>query len=105
MLGTLLSSVVFYMIMYGIQRLLELCDVIELIETDRKKAARKAVEVEVNGGLGKEEATDKKVNQQVVDSMNVNDPMESIRVDPEDVYEVDNDLDKFEIVTYHRMTQ
>ena len=91
--------------MYGIQRLLELCDVIELIETDRKKAARKAMEVEVKGGLGKEESTDKKVNKQVLDSMNVNDPMESIRVDPEDVYEVDNDLDKFEIVTYHRMTQ
>lgn len=101
----MLSVLVFYMILYGIQRLLELSDTIEQIENERKRKIRQAaqeVELKPQPQEVKEPVVEQDPSKELQSSEATNDPTASIRIDPEDVYEVDNDLDKYEIVTYHR---
>lgn len=90
------------MIVYGIQRLLELCDTIEEIETDRKRLETETAEIEMRSEPAKDGVRSREPTREIQVSATGIDPTASIQIDPEDAYEVDNDVCKYEIVTYHR---
>lgn len=98
----MLSSLVFYMIVYGIQRLLELCDTIEEIETGRKRLETETAEEEMQSEPTKDGLRRRESTRDIQMSATRIDPTASIQIDPQDAYEVDNDVYKYEIVTYHR---
>ena len=98
-LGTLLSSLVFYMLIYGMHRLIELCDIIEAMEEEKKKATPPIpcaeVQVQVScadvqepKALGTEEGG----NQTALTS----------EPKVEDIYEIEASTEKYQVVTFHR---
>lgn len=103
------------MVVYGIDRLLELTDMIELAETERKRSLRDAtadtdpkVKTTVCSQSEKSENDDKKDIQKELQPMGSSggeqgyDQSASVQADAKDAYEVDNDAATYEVVTYHR---
>lgn len=82
------------------QRLLELCDAVEHIENERKRLEGMNPEVEMKPESNKSSTGEKEPAADLKTTLV--DPMASIQIDPEDVYEVDNGKDKYQVVTYHR---
>ena len=102
LLGTLLSSLVFYMIVYGIQRLLELCDTIEEIKTGSKRLETETSDLEMQSELNKDVVRRRESTRDIQMSVTGIEPTASIKIDLQDAYEVENVVYKYEIVTYHR---
>lgn len=100
LLGTLLSALVFYMVIYGMHRLVELCDFIEKMEEDKKVQRSKSVSTEVQIYEIEGETKERKPATEEGASSALNP-----ETTPQDMYEVDSNSETYQIVTYHRKLQ
>jgi hypothetical protein len=91
-----LSALIFYMIIYGMQRLLQLCDMIELNETIKKRGMSKELRLEEK----RQQKPDSDPNTSQNFDMNISVALTEKTV--ENLYEVDIDVDRYQIVTFHR---
>ena len=107
-LGTLLSALVFYMVIYGMYRLLELCDLIEDMETEKRKQLTKPIPLQPQGQPSGTEVDDKSVNGEAKEPAQISELGSAavLNVEPrvEDIYEVSSTIAKFQVITYHRTT-
>lgn len=91
-----LSALIFYMIIYGMHRLLQLCDMIELHETIKKRGMAKELRLEEKRQAQPD--LDPNASQAFDSNMSVALTEKTL----ENLYEVDIDADKYQIVTFHR---
>ena len=94
-LGSLLSWMVFFMVVYGMYRLIELCDLIEEVETQKKKLL--AVPPVVQPDKQPVELKDQKSTVEEGTEAALN-----LEVKEVDIYEVDSATERFQVITYHR---
>lgn len=97
-LGTLLSALVFYMVIYGMYRLLELCDFIEKMEEEKITHLAKTppTEVQIVIPCSASEVKERKgVTEEATQS-----GLDPIKT--EDIYEIDTSTEKYQVITYHR---
>lgn len=94
-LGTLLSALTFYMVIYGMYRLIELCEYIEEMETEKKKQLTKQASGEMQQP-STELKDQKSVNNDQTETPN---PVDS---KPLENYELDRASERFQVITYHR---
>ncbi len=91
-----LSALIFYMIIYGMHRLLQLCDMIELNETIKKRGMAKELRLEEKKQAQAE--PDSNASQMLEANISVALTEKTL----ENLYEVDIDVDRYQIVTFHR---
>lgn len=96
-LGSLLSALVFYMIIYGMYRLIELCDLIEDMETEKKKKLTKPPAQEA--AAPQPPATELKDQKSIADGTDAGLNAESKVLDN---FEVEGSTERFQVITYHR---
>lgn len=91
-----LSALIFYMIIYGMHRLLQLCDMIELNETIKKRGMAKELRIEEK----RQVQIESDANSSQIPENNISLALSEKTL--ENLYEVDTDVDKYQIVTFHR---
>ena len=96
-LGTLLSVLVFYMVVYGMLRLVDLCDLVEQHEAAKRSALKTPpAEVQIQQACSEQgEGQEPKTEEASKTS-------ETLGAKPEDVYEIDGASEVYQVVTYHR---
>lgn len=101
-LGTLLSMLVFYMAIYGIFRLVQLCDYIEEMETDKKKKLSKPASEQVQSQHPQPQDPPVELKDQNSISKDKTEAPINIELKGVDNYEVEAETEKFKVITYHR---
>lgn len=97
LLGTLLSILVFYMVVYGMLRLVDLCDLVEQYEAEKRSALKTPpAEVQIQQACSEQgEGLEQRTEENSKTSA-------ALSAKPEDLYEIGATSETYQVVTYHR---